>query len=96
MLEKPEPLAQVRARRRREAQAARRRCLDAVWERARARCEGCGRYLRRGGTYFREVGHVHERVSRARGGDPTDPANCLLLCFDCHFNGPSGAHRRSE
>ncbi len=26
----------------------------------------------------------HEIIFRGRGGDPTDPLNCLLLCQTCH------------
>ena len=53
----------------------------------------CGAYVKRASTYFREVGHVDEKIPRSQGGDPTDPENCRLLCHDCHFSGPSGAHR---
>lgn len=28
----------------------------------------------------------HEIVFRSRGGDPTDPKNCLMLCPQCHRN----------
>lgn len=100
MIPKPEPRAKEKARKKRQADAARAACVKAVWARAEHRCESCGKYVREpfGGwaRFFGEIGHVHERVSRARGGDPTDPSNCLLLCFDCHFSGPSGAHRKSE
>lgn len=27
---------------------------------------------------------MHEILTRGRGGDPTDPANILCLCADCH------------
>jgi hypothetical protein len=58
----------------------------------------CGTLLRPANTARtrREVGHVHEIVPRSLGGDATDPDNCLLLCPGCHFNGPSGAHRKTE
>lgn len=32
---------------------------------------------------------VHEPLTRARGGDPTDPDQCVLLCARCH----AWAHR---
>ena len=92
MFQKPEPYRKVKARRDRENAAARRRCVLAVWARAGNACERCGRAVKMASSYFREVGHVHETVTRARGGDPNDPSNCVLLCYDCHFDGPSGAH----
>ena len=27
---------------------------------------------------------VHEKLTRARGGSITDPANCVVLCDPCH------------
>lgn len=27
---------------------------------------------------------MHELVRRSQGGDPTDPANILLVCRPCH------------
>ena len=27
---------------------------------------------------------VHEKLTRARGGSITDPANCVVLCNACH------------
>lgn len=109
MNEKPEPLAKEKARKKRNGMADRRVCTDAVWRRAgngfsgHCECDGCpncltpgrecGRFVKRGGTFFKALGHVDEKVPRSRGGDPHDPDNCLLKCYDCHFSGPSGAHR---
>lgn len=93
---KPTPRASEKAKSKRQAAISRRVCILAVWLRAEGLCEECGRRVEQSSTNFKAVGHVHERVSRAQGGDPTDPANCVLLCYQCHFNGPSGAHRRSE
>jgi hypothetical protein len=28
--------------------------------------------------------HVHEKLTRARGGDILDPTNVLAVCFHCH------------
>jgi len=28
--------------------------------------------------------HVHEVLTRARGGDPADPENVKVVCFWCH------------
>lgn len=89
---KPEPRRRVKARVR-EAQATKRRaCVLAVWERAKWRCEKCGRFLKQSSVWWFEIGHVHEVVPRSRGGDPTDPANCALLCPLCHKQ----AHERSD
>ena len=98
------PKAEMRTRRQDKARAdrldakARKACVQEVWNRAQARCEACGRnvYPPSEACHPMMVGHVHERLSRSLGGNPSDPANCVLLCVRDHFNGPSGAHRRSE
>ena len=77
---KPEPRRRVVARARREQAAKRRACVLAVWERAKHRCERCGRLLKQASVWWFEVGHVHEIVPRSRGGDPTNPNACELLC----------------
>jgi 5-methylcytosine-specific restriction endonuclease McrA len=89
---KPEPRGKVKARERAAHAAARRQCVLDVWQRARNACERCGRPVKMASTYFREVGHVHETRHRSGGADATNPDECELLCFDCHFDGPSGAH----
>ena len=99
---KPEPWKRVKARRKAKKARDRRACCDIVWTRARSRCEcddcgkhegRCSRFLKRASTFWKEVGHVDEKIPRSQGGDPTDPTNCRLTCPDCHFSGPSGAHR---
>lgn len=94
MFPKPEPLRKVRERSRRDRSLRRRACVEAVWARAEGRCQDCGRRVWPAHVDFRLVGHVHEVVSRARGGDELDPGNCQLLCYGCHFSGPGGAHRQ--
>ena len=49
----------------------------ALWERARGRCEGCGKHLG-------DDGAVHHRRLRSRGGDHS-MGNLLLLCTACHL-----------
>ena len=44
----------------------------------RGECEACG--VRNPPDGF----DLHERLSRGRGGSPTDPANVMLLCRTCH------------
>lgn len=92
----PKPTARriVKARVHRRRTAARSACVAAVWARAGGICERCGRCVTppRYAAWFASAGHVHELHSRGRGGDPTDPMNCVLLCHSCHFSGPSGAH----
>jgi hypothetical protein len=81
---------------------ARRKCVEAVWAQCGALgsygqwgyCHYCSRVVQRTGAYW-ERGHVHETRARSLGGDPHDPKQCVLTCHACHFNGPSGAHRRS-
>jgi hypothetical protein len=68
--------------RKRRAQApARRACIAAVRERSGGRCEFVGM----NGQRCKQAGdHVHEILSRARGGSITDEANCLDLCWWHH------------
>jgi hypothetical protein len=33
---------------------------------------------------IRQWEHMHERLTRGRGGDPCDEYNIVLLCGDCH------------
>lgn len=104
MTPKPEPLSRVKARTLRQYAAARKACVVRVWARAGwslhhpwAACESCGRFVSKDAVPpSPHAGHVHERRARSLGGDPTDPAQCELICTPCHFNGPSGAHRKSE
>lgn len=64
---------------------ARRACREVVMERAGGRCEG-GDRVRSLVPFWRCQGRmeVHEPLTRARGGDPLDPTQCLLLCAACH------------
>lgn len=83
---KPEPRHRVKSRSDRQKAKARKVCVDAVWSRANHRCEDCGRHVckpRETDSPF-DVGHVHEVIPRSRGGDPTDPTNCVLACVICH------------
>ena len=87
--------AQERARERRQAAKARKACCDTLWAgRFYAPCHYCGRTVRRGGTFFGDVGAVHEPGHRSLGADPTDANVNVIACHDCHFNGVSGAHRQ--
>jgi 5-methylcytosine-specific restriction endonuclease McrA len=57
------------------------RCKDTLRRRSGGRCEACDTLnpgIRRPGL------DKHEIKSRARGGDPTDPNNCMLVCRQCH------------
>ena len=83
------------ARKMRQQNRLRRKCVEAVWLRAGARCEECQRrvYVPAVAPSYDLVGHVHEVRPRSLGGDSTDPAQCVLLCHTHHFCGPSGAHR---
>ena len=48
-----------------------------LWDKQGGKCAECGEWLS-----WRSA--KHEIISRARGGDPTDPNNCVLLCGRCH------------
>lgn len=93
---RPESRKREKARRNRQQKAARKACEAAVWKRDDATCQRCGRSV----VPFRECGDgwtpyrgdVNELVPRSLGGDPADPKNCELICAQCHFGGPSGAH----
>lgn len=92
---KPEPRKTVKARAKRLEAKARAACVRLVWWRAGSRCERCGRPVTppaecQGWEPWR--GDVNERIPRSRGGDPTNPDHCELVCQSCHFGGPSGAH----
>lgn len=88
---------QEKARQARQDAKASRACCDTLWAGRRyAPCHYCGRTVARGGTFFKAVGAVHEPGHRSLGADPTDAAANVIACHDCHFNGPSGAHRLSE
>ena len=90
---KPTPRRVTQARARRRKALARAACVAAVWANAGSLCVAARSVcLPKEAAWFAAAGHVHERRSRAQGGDPTDPENCLLLCHACHFSGPSGAH----
>lgn len=91
---KGEPRRVTKARKRRRTSVARTACENAVWARARCHCERCGVfvYRPRQAPWFKLAGAVHETYLRSGGADPTDPAQCELLCWSCHFSGPSGAH----
>lgn len=90
--------AQDKSSKRYQDAMARKACVDAVWMRADSRCEACGRIVFRASLVPDNVGHVHEETFRSRGGDPHDPANCVLLDAQCHQQAHGlrvGAHRRS-
>ena len=86
MFAKPEPRRRVKARTDRQKAKARKDCVSLVWARANNRCQDCGRHVckpRETDNPF-DVGHVHEVIPRSRGGDPTDPEQCILACVKCH------------
>jgi len=86
MFSKPTPQRRVKEKTARQLAGARKRCVDAVWKRDARECQRCGYWLYKHTETDQvfKVGHVHEIISRSRGGDPTDPSNCVLLCPKCH------------
>jgi 5-methylcytosine-specific restriction endonuclease McrA len=88
---KPEPRAKVKARHDRQLEAARRRCVEVVFRRERGRCQRCGFVVRFDvHPVDPRRAHVNETIPRSRGGDPTNPDHCELLCVECHM--PNGRH----
>lgn len=76
----------------RDKQAARAACIRAVRKRAGYRCE-----IRIDGVCTGAAEHTHEIVTRAAGGDITDPTNCLATCASCHrwtHEHPEEAYKR--
>lgn len=68
------------------ARATARERVDIRWELLRERgaaCEGCP-LTPVGLEPPRLWSDMHERLTRARGGDPTDKENIICLCRDCH------------
>lgn len=89
---KPEPWKNVKARRRRERIQRRRDCRAEVFKRDGGRCTRCRRPLHlhlKDAAHEFDVAHIHELKMRSKGGDPTDPTNCVTLCYKCHAT----AHR---
>ena len=86
MFPKPEPRAKVKARTVRQFAAARAKCIAAVWKRDGHVCQRCGIWLKKHTETDNPflIGHVHEIVPRSRGGDPTNPDECELLCEKHH------------
>lgn len=84
-------LAQQQARRV-DVRVARRRCRLSVWTREQGRCQGCAREVVLSYRASGWLAHVDEQPPRSRGGDPTDPSGCVLLCAECHIE----QHRRAS
>jgi len=84
---KPEPQAKAKARARRDKAAKRRACVMAVWKRDEWACRTCHADVTPPiwAASPHSTGHVREVIHRSQGGDPTDPANCILLCGVCHM-----------
>lgn len=93
---KPEQKQAVEKEAERKAKKlTREQCRAIVWRRAKDRCERCGNPVKHKAVAYPtdpERGDVNEIVPKSKGGDPTDPANCELICGRCHFGGESGAH----
>jgi hypothetical protein len=66
------------SKKRRKRYPARRRCLDVVQARSGGWCELRTPVCEGRGN------HGHEKLTRARGGDDTDPSNVLWSCWPCN------------
>jgi hypothetical protein len=96
--QKPEPWGRVKARRDRQYDKARHACRSAVFARVEQEhgdtvCERCGRWVSDDVPEWADNrAHVHESRPRSSGGDPLNPAECVLWCRLCHL-GTNGTHR---
>lgn len=71
----------------------RRQCREIVYRRERMICQRCGKKTKLPKECYPtdpDMAHVHETVPRSLGGDPLDPAQCELVCQECHL--PQGVH----
>ncbi len=56
-----------------------------IWQRTKGECEWCS-------TPISEQSlHMHEMVHRGEGGE-ISLANCVGICYDCHFSDFESAH----
>jgi 5-methylcytosine-specific restriction endonuclease McrA len=91
LLPKPEPRARVKARADRVFAEERKRCREIVYARECMRCQRCRRQCSLEAPEWADnFPHVNETVPRSRGGNPTNPDHCELICRECHF--PNGQH----
>jgi 5-methylcytosine-specific restriction endonuclease McrA len=71
----------------RQHEKARAICRLNVYNRAFGCCQRCGVPLKLLPSQARhefEIAHVHEEPARSLGGDPTNPRDCVCLCYKCH------------
>jgi hypothetical protein len=81
---------QAKAKRDRADVVARERARTAAYHRDRGCCRRCGKPLVLKPSEARhefEIAHAHEITLRSHGGDPTDTANIVILCYRCHMYG---------
>jgi hypothetical protein len=84
---KPAARSKVKARADRDFDKAREACRAEVYDRAGRCCERCGLPLKLKPSEARsefEIANINEEPKRSRGGDPTNPADCVCLCCRCH------------
>lgn len=81
---KKTPIKKVSDKRKAEMQAE-KELTALLYIKQRGKCADCSAKLG-----WRSA--KHELKSRAQGGDPTEEANCVLLCGRCH----SARHRIKE
>jgi 5-methylcytosine-specific restriction endonuclease McrA len=83
---KPEPHDRVKARRRRQFDAARARVREAQWEKDGRCCVRCGKpvVLKLAQGDWWNVANINEKRPRSLGGSALDLANTETLCTGCH------------
>ena len=60
---------------------------EQVWFRTKGECEWCSKFISSNSM------HMHEVIHRGQGGE-ISLANCVGICYDCHF-GPAGHEDRN-
>lgn len=90
-LAKGETRKQMKARADRAFIKARLAARLAVYQREQMRCQRCSIRVRLDvPEWAHNRAHVNETVPRSKGGDPTNPDHCELVCRSCHL--PNGQH----
>lgn len=72
---------------------ARSKAREKAFHRDHGRCRRCDRPVLLKSDSLFTLAHAHEIKFRSQCGDPTDTANIVILCNDCHLR---GLHKQSS
>jgi 5-methylcytosine-specific restriction endonuclease McrA len=87
--------AVVKKQAKRQRYLERRKVREIVYRREAMTCQRCGKKCKHPRECYAgdpDRAEVNEPDLRSLGADPLDPTQCELVCHQCHFSGPSGAH----